>query len=153
VFVLLPPFGVVRCEAALNDAENDTSLTIRSTKLGRELKLDGMFYETSAGRVKLPRELTATNTSRFLRSAKMEDGRVVTLSMRPNGANHFNIRLSEQPDSDIVKWGVAGDAASDEYYTGLMERYLSEFDFRYDSRDTSDGERARLAIEGTKASG
>lgn len=27
---------------------------------------------------------------------------------------------------------------------------LTRFDFRYDSRDTSDGERARLAIEGTK---
>lgn len=31
-----------------------------------------------------------------------------------------------------------------------LHRYLSEFDFRYNSRDTSDGERAELAIKGTK---
>ena len=30
-----------------------------------------------------------------------------------------------------------------------LHRYLSEFDFRYNSRDTSDGERAILAVKGT----
>src|SRR6202040_2365375 len=28
-----------------------------------------------------------------------------------------------------------------------LHRYLSEFDFRYNSRDVSDGERARLALK------
>jgi transposase-like protein len=31
-----------------------------------------------------------------------------------------------------------------------LHRYLSEFDFRYNSRDTSDGQRAELAIKGVK---
>jgi transposase-like protein len=31
-----------------------------------------------------------------------------------------------------------------------LGRYLDEFDFRYNARDTSDGERAELAIEGVK---
>jgi hypothetical protein len=31
-----------------------------------------------------------------------------------------------------------------------LSRYLSEFDFRYNARDTSDSERAELAIEGVK---
>lgn len=31
-----------------------------------------------------------------------------------------------------------------------LHRYLSEFDFRYNSRDTTDGERALLAIKGTE---
>ena len=31
-----------------------------------------------------------------------------------------------------------------------LHRYLNEFDFRYNARDTSDGERAELAIEGVK---
>jgi hypothetical protein len=29
-----------------------------------------------------------------------------------------------QPDSDIIKWGLAVEAAQDEYYTGLMERVV-----------------------------
>jgi hypothetical protein len=29
-----------------------------------------------------------------------------------------------------------------------LHRYLSEFDFRYNSRETTDGERAELAIQG-----
>jgi hypothetical protein len=29
-----------------------------------------------------------------------------------------------------------------------LHRYLSEFDFRYNARDTSDGERAELAVKG-----
>jgi hypothetical protein len=31
-----------------------------------------------------------------------------------------------------------------------LHRYLSEFDFRYNARNVSDGERATLAIEGTE---
>jgi transposase-like protein len=31
-----------------------------------------------------------------------------------------------------------------------LHRYLSEFDFRYNSRDTEDGDRALLAIDGVK---
>jgi alpha-glucosidase (family GH31 glycosyl hydrolase) len=53
----------------------------------------------------------------------MTDGRVVRLSVRPEGKD-FIIRLSAQPDSDIIKWGLAVDAAGDEYYTGLMERVV-----------------------------
>jgi len=124
LFALLRPFAAVRCDAALSDA-NEGSLTIRSGKLGGELKLDGLFYETSAGRVKLPRGLTtAIGPSSLRRKATMDDGRVVTLSARPEGASRFNIRLSAIPDSDIVRWGLAVEAGSDEYYTGLMERVV-----------------------------
>src|ERR1019366_2731619 len=34
-----------------------------------------------------------------------------------------------------------------------LHRYLSEFDFRYNSRDTTDGDRALLAIDGVKGKG
>jgi transposase-like protein len=34
-----------------------------------------------------------------------------------------------------------------------LQRYLTEFDFRYNSRDLSDGERAELAIKGAEGKG
>ena len=53
----------------------------------------------------------------------MPDGRVVKISVKPDG-NDFSIRLSATPDADIVKWGLAVDAAPEEYFTGLMERVV-----------------------------
>ena len=47
----------------------------------------------------------------------------------------------------ILKRGIIGTY----HHVGKqhLHRYLNEFDFRYNSRDTSDGERALLAIKGT----
>ena len=53
----------------------------------------------------------------------MPDGRTVTIAVKPDG-NDFSIRLSATPDTDIVKWGLAVEAAPDEYFTGLMERVV-----------------------------
>ncbi len=93
----------------------------------RWLKLDNMFYETAKGRMDLPAELTAK--SRDVRGkpwaaqAKTADGRIVSISAKPEGKN-FIMRLSAQPDADIIKWGVAVGATKEEYYTGLMERVV-----------------------------
>jgi alpha-D-xyloside xylohydrolase len=91
----------------------------------RTLKLDGLFYETAKGRTNLPAELTATarSTVRLARQARMADGRVIRLSVIPQGRN-FTLLLSAQPASDIIKWGVAVDSHTQEYYTGLMERVV-----------------------------
>jgi alpha-D-xyloside xylohydrolase len=83
----------------------------------KSLKIDGLFYETTQGRTYLPATLKSG------RASKMLDGRVVTLSVQPAGAN-FNFSLKAQPDADIVKWGLAISAEADEYYTGLMERVI-----------------------------
>jgi transposase-like protein len=47
----------------------------------------------------------------------------------------------------ILKRGIVGVY----HHVGKqhLHRYLNEFDFRYNSRDTSDGERALLAVKGT----
>jgi len=62
----------------------------------RSLKLDGLFYETAAGRTPLPAELTAapgsTGNQRLKGQARMSDGRTVMLSVVPEGAT-FIIRL------------------------------------------------------------
>jgi alpha-D-xyloside xylohydrolase len=111
------------------------SLVLSSTSLApnekdpgsRSLKLDGLFYETAAGRVLLPAELTEKAqrlaNKQWSGQTRMTDGRVVTVSINPDGKN-FNVRFSAQPDTGIDKWGLAVDASTDEFYTGLMERVV-----------------------------
>lgn len=100
-------------------------LAAKSTGIGT-LKLDGIFYETSRGRVYLPPMLTALSgevTADKVYSAQttMPDGCTVKIVVTPEG-NDFLLKLSAEPSADVVKWGFAIDAHADEYYTGLMER-------------------------------
>lgn len=121
--VSLNAFDIARAGALADRA----SLTIRSRQLASgALKLDGLFYETNSGRTESPFDLTATITTqtRLKRAVKMQDGRVVTVSVRPEGVNNIVIALTAAPNSDILKWGLAIDSNSDEYYTGLMERVV-----------------------------
>ena len=80
-------------------------------------KFDGWFYETANGRTLLPK------LEPPIKTIKMPDGRVVTFTSQRTGKN-YEISLKAQPDSDILKWGVAVASQKDEYYTGLMERVV-----------------------------
>src|SRR5690349_11825166 len=85
-----------------------TQQTKVTTKHGTTAtSLDGFFYETSAGRQMLP-PLKPTQDANGAISAHvtMSDGRVVTLSITPEGKNS-EVSLTAQPDSDIIKWGLA----------------------------------------------
>ncbi|MEP6903759.1 MAG: TIM-barrel domain-containing protein [Actinomycetota bacterium] len=90
-----------------------------------KLNLDGLFYETAAGRVFLPAALTAKTrkNGQIEAETKMPDGRTVKLSVMPDGQN-FNLSLTADQNGDIKKWGLSVDAEADEYYTGLMERVV-----------------------------
>jgi alpha-D-xyloside xylohydrolase len=89
------------------------------------LKLSGLFYETAAnGRTMLPAQFAAKMQNGATHyEATMVGGRVVKISVKPDG-NNFTLHLSAQPGEDIVKWGLAVDAAPDEYFTGVMERVV-----------------------------
>jgi alpha-D-xyloside xylohydrolase len=93
----------------------------------RSLRLDEIFFETAQGRVTLPAEFAKGNdnikTMRWESRIKMEGGRVVTVAVSPQG-EYFTIRISAQPDADILKWGLAISADASEYYTGVMERVV-----------------------------
>ena len=80
--------------------------------LSGSLRLDGIFFETAQGRAFLPAKPGA-----------LPDGRVIKLALAAEGDN-FILRLSAEPDADIIKWGLALGAGSEEYYTGLMERVV-----------------------------
>jgi alpha-glucosidase (family GH31 glycosyl hydrolase) len=54
---------------------------------------------------------------------QMPDDRVVTVSVTPQG-DDYTIELTALPDSDIIRWGFAVEAAEGEYFTGLMERVV-----------------------------
>lgn len=116
--------------------KNDSSavLILQSTALSQRrgpgrgsLRLDGLFYETAAGRTMLPAAITAKGQSirdkPWKSQLKMADGRIVSIAVQPQGKD-FNVSLRAQPDSDILKWGLTVEAGKDEYYTGLMERVV-----------------------------
>jgi alpha-glucosidase (family GH31 glycosyl hydrolase) len=98
-------------------------LSTRNLSPGQaDLALDGFFYETAQGRMTIP--LPWINVSRRLdREIKMPDGHTVKISVEPSGKN-FLIRLSAQPGTNIVKWGLAIKADASEFFTGLMERVV-----------------------------
>ncbi|MBN1360850.1 MAG: hypothetical protein JW993_09670, partial [Sedimentisphaerales bacterium] len=87
------------------------------------LRLDGLFFETSAGRVAVPADLAVESGGTLEGQARMPDGRVVTISVKPQG-DSYTLQLSAKPDTDIIKWGLAIDATENEYFTGLMERVV-----------------------------
>jgi len=138
MFLLLMPVMIAGASQANASSQADTGqavLELRSQRLkpqvpgpeGRVLKIDGLFFETAVGRTTLPGQLTArqrnSRNSQAADEARLADGRVVRLSVQPEGDN-FIIRMGAQPDGDIVKWGLAVEAGGDEYYTGLMERVV-----------------------------
>ena len=91
----------------------------------QSLTVSGLFYETSAGRNFLPPDIfaKAKKNGGLNSSAKMADGRTVTISIVPAGED-FNLSFTAAPSEGIIKWGLLIDSASDEYYTGLMERVV-----------------------------
>jgi alpha-D-xyloside xylohydrolase len=127
----LTVLGVAGCSAlktAAPAARDQAVLTLHAESLdrGAPLKLDGMFLETVKGRTLLPASLAveaSAGADAWETQATLDDGRRITLAVRRDGA-HFNLRLRAQPDEDILKWGLAVDAAPEEYFTGVMERVV-----------------------------
>ncbi|HNV02830.1 MAG TPA: glycoside hydrolase family 31 protein [Vicinamibacterales bacterium] len=90
---------------------------------GPSVALDGLHFETAAGRVALPAAMSrpiaagASASREFL----LADDRVVRLVASP-GLRAYTIRLSAEPSEDILGWGLSIAAAPGERFTGLLER-------------------------------
>jgi alpha-D-xyloside xylohydrolase len=97
-------------------------LTLRSRNLSTPLLLNGFYFETAAGRISLPVQLTPQSKNSEWR-ARTADGRMSSLEVVPDGGN-YAVRLSAEPSNGIVKWGFQIESAKDEYFTGLMERVV-----------------------------
>lgn len=127
--------GAEENKSAPEQNRAQASLTLHSYNLAtdstgknnRSLRLDGLFYETAEGRVFLPAELTNTPGGVLDRQRKaqlkMNDGRNITVEITPQGKN-FSVRMSAQPNTGILKWGLSISANKTEYFTGLMERVV-----------------------------
>ena len=98
-------------------------LTLQSKAFA--LRLDGLFYETTAGRTYLPAFSPTGSVARapWSRESTMPDGHVIRVSVTPQ-SGRFNIGITARPNSDIVRWGFAVETGADEYMTGLMERVV-----------------------------
>jgi alpha-D-xyloside xylohydrolase len=120
--VAIALFVVLQSVSLSNPAQQ--GLVLQSRYLSAPLLIDGFYYETPAGRVSIPVELTSrTLGNNATRQVKTTDGRTASISVIPEGGN-FTIRLSAQPADAIVKWGFHIDSGKDEYFTGLMERVV-----------------------------
>jgi alpha-D-xyloside xylohydrolase len=100
-----------------------TSPTGNPGPTSRSPGFEGLFYETTNSRTLLPVNLIADAQQHGHSETNMPDGRVVAISVKPDG-NDLSIRLSATPDTDIIKWGLAVAAAPEEYFTGLLERVV-----------------------------
>jgi alpha-glucosidase (family GH31 glycosyl hydrolase) len=94
---------------------------------GKGLKLDGLYFETTQGRVRLPGTMSLEAQSgggdSFEGRAALSDGRKVLIEIKPHG-DDFDVHIRASPDADIVKWGLSFEAKPEEYFTGLMERVV-----------------------------
>jgi alpha-glucosidase (family GH31 glycosyl hydrolase) len=100
------------------------SFTVQAGNL--RLTFDGLFFETSRGRVNVPVFSTPVSTISdkvWVAQSTMADGRSIT-AIATVLANRYTVSFKAIPDSDITGWGIAVDSNPDEYYTGLMERVV-----------------------------
>src|SRR5207253_8722060 len=81
------------------------------------LQLTGFFVEVDGRRIDLPPELAVKSETR------LADGRLVKLSTKRDGDN-FTVSLTAQPTDGVSKWGLAIEAGSQEYFSGVMERVI-----------------------------
>jgi alpha-D-xyloside xylohydrolase len=84
--------------------------------------IDGIYFETAEGRVPVPK-LVLSGSGKLSGTVKMANGRVVDITVAPERSNH-DIVLKVTPATGIKGWGFSIDAASEEYFTGLMERVI-----------------------------
>lgn len=97
------------------------NLTSEKLRFSRTLRLTGLFYETTRGRIYPPKQVVGVTPRGW--TAEMPDGHKITVSINREG-DDFNISFKSQPDADILKWGLSIDSTPQEYYTGLMERVV-----------------------------
>src|SRR5436305_389610 len=120
--------SAVQGQQSASDANEATLILESSNFAGNEpLKISGLFFETAQGRTVLPAQITKDGkrikSKAWRGEVRLPDGRQVTANVVPQGKN-FMLRLTAQPATGIIKWGLLIDARADEYYTGLMERVV-----------------------------
>jgi alpha-glucosidase (family GH31 glycosyl hydrolase) len=92
--------------------------------LDRSPRAGGAFwYRTAAGTVHLdsgPAEI-AQVAGGFEGTWRTSDGRTASVTVTPVGED-FVLELSADPDDDVLGWGLAVQASTDEFFTGALER-------------------------------
>lgn len=139
----------------------------------RHLVKDAKGKEKSIGRVKsfATSRVTVANLRPILKEAIANDAvintdeAVVYYMMRDEFAGHDAIQHKAKQYSKVVDERKVTTNTVEGYFSILkrgvngiyhhvgrqhLHRYLSEFDFRYNSRNATDSERAQLAVQGTE---
>jgi len=89
----------------------------------KALRIGDLFFQTASGRIILNGLKTGSGSDPAAVWVARIDGRNVQLSVEQRDRDYV-LRLSAEPNSGIVGWGLAIEARPDEYITGLMERVV-----------------------------
>jgi alpha-D-xyloside xylohydrolase len=122
--VVLLPLTVFSLLAGTDENKEVSQLVLGSNGLEEkpgQLVLLDFFYETATGQTPIPVQLFEIGKMAQIQEIKMPDGRTVTVSVKPDGKD-FQINFSANPNTGILKWGLAVKASAKEYFTGIMER-------------------------------
>src|SRR5882724_6209454 len=125
-FLVLAVSGTLTAKAQSSGKDAGLVIPLPGTQgPAAPLKLEGFFYVTAAGTTRLPEQMTAkVQTAKSSQSqAKMPDGRVITISLEPDGKNYI-VRISAQPSEGVLRWGLAIASTKNEHFTGIMERVV-----------------------------
>ena len=79
----------------------------------RALSVDGLFVETARGRTTLPPALTEprpAGAGSWTNRVTLADGRTISLAVARQG-DRVTVSLAAQPATDVIRWGLAIDAA------------------------------------------
>ncbi len=124
IFILAGVPILLSMQPALQSSPVLPGLHLPSKYMSIPLHLNGFYFETAAGRVVIPVQLSAKPQGRPLAwESETQDGRKISISVLPEGSN-YSVRLGAQPGGDIRKWGFDINADGREYFTGLMERVV-----------------------------
>lgn len=125
IWALLILIALPICLWARTGGREGAEISLRSRFVN--LRLDKLYFETAQGKMPVPVEINPgsapVSTRRWSGQARTNDGRTITITIDPQGAN-YEVKFRAEPSTGILRWGFAIDASPQEYFTGLMERVV-----------------------------
>jgi len=126
-------FGQVSLECMCR--QKYVSFSIENENLTQPLVITGrstdpIYYETAEGKTYIEGEPFCSKEvdGGFSGKWRDESGRIVKISIKPDGDN-YDIKFSAEPSDGILGWGFSLNAYEGEYFTGCTEKVIDGAQF------------------------
>lgn len=104
------------------ERQDDRLVLFLPTHGKQMLRIEGFFLQTPAGRTVLGPGLEVFGDGTCAQGI-LSDGRRISIKVWQEGLDYL-IKLSSDPNVDVIKWGLNIEAGPKERFTGLMERVV-----------------------------